>query len=57
MGIHTDLATANEEAEENLAWWNSSEGGALAPIRLTVQANKIHDHVFAIVCPTIAGWN
>ena len=53
----TDLANAYQEVEEDLAWWTSSVGGALTPMRVNVLAFKAHDHVFAIVSPANARWN
>jgi hypothetical protein len=52
-----DVVTQPAEADENLAWWTSSDGGALAPMQVNIQAIKIRDHVFAIISPTGARWN
>jgi hypothetical protein len=45
----TDLANVYEEAEENLVWWTSSNGGALTPMQVRIQAMKVRDRIFAIV--------
>jgi hypothetical protein len=52
-----DSATQSAEAEENLAWWTSTDGDSLAPMRVNIQAVKVHDHVFAIISPASARWN
>jgi hypothetical protein len=43
-------------AQENLADWTCSDGTALAPLSVEIQAKKILDQVFAIVSPTSAKW-
>lgn len=52
-----DPAVISGEAEENLFWWTSSDGGALSPAQVNIQAIKVNDRVVAIV--TLAGtkWN
>ena len=53
----TDLSTLTGEAKENLIWWTSSDGGALCPAQVNIQAIKVNDRAVAIVSLSNAGWN
>jgi len=51
-----DLASISGEAQENLAWWTSSDGGSLSPAQVNIQAAKVKDRVVAIVSLANARW-
>jgi hypothetical protein len=53
----TDSSTLSGEAQENLIWWTSSDGGALSPAQVNIQATKVNDRIVAIVSLTSAKWN
>lgn len=53
----TDSSALTGEAQENLIWWTSSEGGALCPAQVNIQAIKVNDRVVAIVSLSNARWN
>ena len=53
----TDLVTISGNAQENLAWWTSSNDGALPPTQVSVHAVKVNDRVVAIVSLANAEWN
>jgi hypothetical protein len=45
------------EAVEDLAWWTSSDGGALSHTKVLVQAIKAGNHVLAIISLAESRWN
>jgi hypothetical protein len=53
----TNSLTTSGEAQENLIWWTSSDGGALSPAQVNIQAIKVNDRIFAIVSLASAKWN
>jgi hypothetical protein len=46
-----DSSFVSAEAIENLHSWGSSDGSTLAHMSVCIQAQKVHDKVFAIVTP------